>query len=93
MELEIVDRLTGDALSTCPWRGFAEPDVLRTLEAHQHWEKGQGREWWGDDPELWLVEAVAHYERSLEVARADEQARRQQSTGAPPEGAEVSVRG
>lgn len=72
--------------------------MLTAIEAHHHWEKGQGREFWGDDPEWWLLQAVAHYDRVLEAIRADD-ARNNAPTGAgPPPGAdvqgpEVSVRG
>lgn len=71
--------------------------MLRVLEAHQHWEKGQAREFWGDDPEWWLVLAVAHYERTLELVRADQRELERQRTATPPADAhvqrEVSVRG
>lgn len=92
-----MEQLTGEPAEGCPWHAFSDPDVLLVLEAHQHWEQHQAREFWGDDPEWWLVGAVAHYARALEAVRADDLERnRGPSPGAgPPDGheREVSVRG
>lgn len=82
-ELEAVEVATGERPLTCPWRAFAEPDVAATLKAHDLWETGQCAEWWGSDPETWLVEAARFFHLQITAARADvDEILRNKPTGA-----------
>jgi len=55
----------------CPWAAFRDPDVVNVLRAYDFFGSGQCAEWWGEDPEWWLVEGVRVYHRALGRARAD----------------------
>jgi hypothetical protein len=68
---DLVERVTGGPASGCPWRAFYRDDVAAVIRAHDWDEEGQLREWWGDDPEWWLVEALNLYRKSLKAVRAD----------------------
>lgn len=70
-ELDLIESSTGDRPEACPWWAFHVPDVQEVLKAHDWWESGQLREWWGDDPPYWLVLAVRYYHRQLEIVRAE----------------------
>lgn len=77
--------MTGARPTACAWWGFFDDDVAAVIRAHAWYEKNQGREWWGDDPEAWLVEAVGLYDRVLERCRADRAKR------TPPSGPGVVI--
>ncbi|UJR81491.1 hypothetical protein [Sandaracinus amylolyticus] len=70
---------------TCPWAGFFDPDVQLVRWAHGFWSAGLHHAW-GDEPESWLVEAVAFYHRALEAAA---QAAREKPQGPGPGGITV----
>lgn len=70
-ELDAIEASTGERPDACPWWAFHEPDVQAVLQAHDWFESGQLREWWGDDPPYWLVLAVRHYHRQLDLVRAE----------------------
>jgi hypothetical protein len=70
------ERVTGDVPISCPWRAFYDADVAQVLKAHRWFESGQCREFWGDDPPMWLVLGVSHYHRAIEATRADVEERR-----------------
>jgi len=61
----------GERPSTCPWAAFRDPDVGEVLRAYDWYESGQCAEWWGPDPEWWLVDGVRYFHRALGRARAD----------------------
>jgi len=61
----------GERPETCPWAGFRDPDIAEVLRAYDWFESGQCDEWWGSDPEWWLVEGVRYYHRALGRARVD----------------------
>lgn len=44
--------------------------MIAVIQAYDWWETGQCAEWWGADPEWWLVEATRFYHRAIETARA-----------------------
>jgi hypothetical protein len=69
--LDLVERVTGVRPLECPWRGFYDADVAAVQDAHGYRESGQLREFWGDDPPAWLVEAEGIYHRALERTRFD----------------------
>lgn len=62
-ELGAIESETGERPTTCPWRAFAEADVIAVIQAYDWHESGQCSEWWGADPEWWLVEATRFYHR------------------------------
>ena len=70
-DCEAIERVTGSRPPGCPWRVFYDPDVVAVLRAYDFWESGQCAEYWGNDPELWLVEGVRVYHNALARARAD----------------------
>ena len=70
-ELDAIELLLGERPATCPWRAFFDRDVQKTIKAHDFFESGQCREFWGDDPEWWLVEAVRDFHGKLNTVRAD----------------------
>lgn len=90
-DLDAVRAETGEPPNGCPWRAFAEPDVIATLHAYDWFETGQCAEWWGADPEWWLVAAVRFYHRVLHRSRASvyEIARNTPEAPPPPLGGEV----
>lgn len=59
----------GVRLDTCPWAAFRDPDVADVLNTHDWWPNCS--EWYGPDPEWWLVEGVRYFHRVLDRARAD----------------------
>jgi len=69
----LLEKVTGHPAreATCPWAGFYEAEVFAVMRAHRWFEKGQAREWWGDDPEAWLVEGVEVYHDAIERTRND----------------------
>jgi hypothetical protein len=69
--LDLIERVTGVRPAECPWRGFYDGDVAEAQCAHGYRESGQLREYWGDDPPAWLVEAEGIYHRALERTRSD----------------------
>jgi hypothetical protein len=46
--------------------------VGAVLRAHDWFEAKQIAEWWGDDPEWWLVEGLHVYQAALSRTRVDE---------------------
>ena len=93
-DCKAIEEVTGSKISECPWRAFFDPDVADVLRAYDFWESGQCGEYWGSDPEFWLVEAVRAYHTALERCRADvrkvERERREQQNKAK---AGLTVRG
>lgn len=87
---ELVERVTGVRPDGCPWRGFYDASAVAVLRAFAWMDRGQAREWWGDDPPAWLVEATDRYRAALEAVRDDvlEQDRRERERArafqAPP---------
>lgn len=81
-ELAAIESCTGEAVSGCPWRVFREPDVIAVLQAYDWHESGQCAEWWGADPEWWLVEGVRFFHRVLATCRED-QRKTERKAGAP----------
>lgn len=70
-ELDVIEHLTGERPRTCVWHSFFDPDVGAVLRSFDFFDSGQCREYWGDDPEWWLVEGIAYYRRVHQVALAD----------------------
>jgi len=70
-ELAVVESVTGERPSTCPWAAFLDPDVADVVRAYDWHESGQCAEWWGPEPEWWIVEGVRVYHRALGRVRAD----------------------
>lgn len=68
---ELVERVTGVRPEGCPWRAFYDDEAVAVLRAFAWFDKGQAREWWGDDPPAWLVEATDRYRAALEAVRSD----------------------
>lgn len=66
-----IEQITGSNPRGCPWRGVYDDDVKAVQRAHRWHESGQLREWWGDDPEWWLVEGLAIYHAALQSTLAD----------------------
>lgn len=84
-ELEAIEAEQGERPTTCPWRAYADSDVVAVIQAYDFWESGQCAEWWGADPEWWLVEAVRYYHRALGTARdAVHKLRRDKNTAVLP---------
>lgn len=69
--LDAIEEAHGERPHTCPWYPFHEPDVRAVIQAYDFFESGQLSEWWGADPEWWLVEAVRFYHRCVGQARND----------------------
>lgn len=70
--------------------------MIAVIQAYDWWESGQCAEWWGDDPEWWLVDATRYYHRAIGTARAAVEKLRKppSNTPRPPLGHVVStVRG
>ena len=65
----LVAKVTGGPSAGCPWRSLYDPRVGAVLRAYD-WRKSL-REWWGDDPEWWLVEGLGIYREALTRVRAD----------------------
>lgn len=65
-ERDAVEVCTTVRAATCPWSGFFDPDVALVRAAHAFW--GKPDEFWGDEPEAWLVEATGFYHHALELA-------------------------
>lgn len=82
-ELAAIESEQGERPTTCPWRAFAERDVIGVLHAHDWWESGQCAEEWGSDPEWWIVEATRFYHRALETSRLAVEKLRKPNAGAP----------
>lgn len=68
-EYDTIEHVMGERVSGCAWRAFDDPDVGDVLRAHDYWPSCS--EWYGDDPEWWLVEGTQHFHRQLERARVD----------------------
>lgn len=85
-ELAAIEHVMGERPDGCPWAAFRDPDVVAVLRAYDWHESGQCAEWWGPDPEWWLVEGVREYHRALGRARADalKVQRQRDAAKAPP---------
>lgn len=75
-ELDLIEASTGDRPKTCPWWAFHDPDVSAVLQAYDCIAGDEGsdellRQWWGDDPEYWLVLGLRHFRRVLGLVRAE----------------------
>lgn len=81
-ELDAAEASTQVRPATCPWSGFYDPDVRLVRWVHGFWPHLEHA--WGDEPEQWLVEAVAFYHRALEQAA---RVAREKPDGAPMGGA------
>jgi hypothetical protein len=92
---EILRRLTGVEHHGCPWRAYYDPDAVAVLRAFAWLDRNQAREWWGDDPPAWLVEATDRFRAYLEAVGSDllrqERIDREQARAAssPPPGWQV----
>lgn len=69
--LAAVRTVCGAEPPECPWRAWKDPDVQRVVECWRWADKGQAREAWGDDPEMWLVEGARVFGAALDASRAD----------------------
>lgn len=75
-ELDLIESTTGDRSATCPWWAFRDPDVAAVLQAYDCIAGDEGsdellRQWWGDEPEWWLVAGLNHYRRVRSHVRAE----------------------
>lgn len=74
-----VERITGYAPPTCPWRALEHPLVRDVLGAHAFLESGQLREFWGDDPPRKLVDGLRVHDTALRLTeQADREHERKQ---------------
>lgn len=93
-ELAAIESEHGERPHECPWRAYAERDVIAVLHAHDWWDSGQCAEEWGPDPEWWLVEATRYFHRALETSRAAvDKLRRDQPVAPKPLLGQVVERG
>lgn len=67
-EHEAAEVCTKVRTTTCPWSGLFDEDVRLVRWCNTFWHKLD--EAWGDDPEMWLVEATAFYHHALDAAVA-----------------------
>lgn len=66
----VIERVTGTAPRTCPWRSFYDPLVIEVMNTIPQLEKGIGLV---DDPPAILVEAIGVYQLALNATRNEEQ--------------------
>jgi hypothetical protein len=89
-ELDALEHVMGERADACPWWAFHDPNVIQVLQAHDWFPNCS--EWWGPDPEWWIVAGVRHFHRALDRARADaiktESVNKRPNARLPP-GAEV----
>lgn len=60
---------TGERPITCPWRAFYDPLVRDVLSIYPFFSSGQLAIILGNDPPLYLIEAVSYYHDKLERIR------------------------
>jgi hypothetical protein len=70
--LEVMQRITGHAPPTCPWRVQYSPLVREVLAAMEHEENGNLAVGIGSDPPAILVDAIGEYKRALQAVRNDD---------------------
>lgn len=90
-DLDLIEKSTGNRPATCPWWAFRDPDVSEVLKAYDCIAGDEGsdellRQWWGPDPEWWLVAGLNHYKRVLSrvLAESYRLARENPPPGLPP---------
>lgn len=84
--LALVERVTGVRPDGCPWRAYYDPESVQVIRAFAWLDRHQVREFWGDDPPAWMVEALDRYRAMLEAVRFDvlEQDRKDRSRSSSP---------
>lgn len=70
--LTTIEKVTGHAPSTCPWRSFYEPIVREVVSVAWAIETGNLPAVIGTDPPYILTQALGVYERAHKATRADE---------------------
>lgn len=70
--LTTIERVTGHAPTTCPWRAFYDPLVREVLDIS--WaDDGNLAAVIGMDPPYQLVQALGVYKRAVTMTRAEEE--------------------
>jgi len=64
-----IEKTTGVAPNTCPWRSFYSEDMRQVLRAHRWFKEGQ-LESYLPNPPHWLIEALTVYNSAFESTRA-----------------------
>jgi hypothetical protein len=90
-DLDAAEGLVGDRPATCTWAAFYDDDVRLVRWCASFWDVGLEQAW-GEDPEWWLVEAVAYYRRALGKAARVVAEKPKQSIEEKPNGG-VKIRG
>lgn len=70
--LTTIEKVTGHAPSTCPWRAFYEPIVREVIAVAWAVEDGNLPAVIGTDPPYQLAQALGVYERAKRATAADE---------------------
>lgn len=70
--LHTIERVTGYAPPTCPWRAMYDPLVMEVMSVMALDENGNLGVALGADPPAILVEGIAAYKHALAATRAEE---------------------
>lgn len=70
--LAIIERVTGHAQITCPWRAMYQPIVMEVLAAMPFDENGNLALAIGNDPPRQLVDAISTYKIAAMATRNEE---------------------
>ncbi len=71
--LDVMQRITGHAPPTCPWRAMYNSLVREVIEALDHEENGNLAVAIGIDPPAVLVDGIGVFKRALSAVRAEDQ--------------------
>lgn len=70
--IRTIERITGYAPPTCPWRAYYDPIVREVMASAWTVDEGNLGAALGPDPDAIQVEAMGVYRRALAVTRADD---------------------
>ena len=68
--MKVIQRITGNAPPTCPWRVMYSPLVREVLDATEH--EANLAVAIGADPPAILIDAIGEYRRALSCVRAED---------------------